>query len=170
MESRDGLTTRVLKKSNKKHSGKKSSLHTTTHASDKRLPCFYNDTSSGEDGEKVLAKWLSLSSKPLNPGPSANTVNDLSENSVNSLNTSDGNSIEKSSKTSLATDSGDAPQGTSGTSLQKNEARKLILSREASVGADDLACRSSDQPILTSNAYGSFSRTKSIRAIEEESK
>lgn len=152
----DALTIKGSKKSNKKPKGKKPSLQKAAYANGKMSQYFVYDTSSAEDGEEVLATWLSLNSKSINPSPAVRKVNDLTEISFNSLNTSNGASIEESSKiTSVVTDLGDVPQGSSGTSFRKNEATKLTSSHDTN-----------DQSNLTSNLSESLSTAKSIKANE----
>lgn len=150
----NALTTKGLKKSNKKPRGKKPSLQKASHANGKMATYFVYDTSSAEDGEEVLATWLSLNSKSINPSPVTRKGIDLTEISFNSPNTSNGISIEGSSKiTSGVTDLRDVPQGSSSTSFRKNESKKLTSSHDAN-----------DQSNLTSNPSESLSRAKSIKA------
>lgn len=182
LESSDELATRSLRKNDQKPKGQKNqyrlgssdksitrrlrksdekptpNLQIAAPASGKRSPCSVHDTSSAEDGEAVLATWLSLSSNMTSPRPTAKKVNGFLKSSSKSLNTSIGNSVEGSELTSLGTDHGNVSQGTS---FQSNKARELISNHDKSVDANDMACILKDQPNVTS---------KSIGATEEQGK
>lgn len=170
-ESNDTLPTRGWKTSYKVSSGKKPSLRTSAYAKDKSSPYIDHDSTSAEDGEEVLATWLSLDPKATNPYQTTEKLNGFSENSFNSLNTSDDISVGKSPEiTSSATGLGDVPCGLSSTSYQKNNASEIISSRNASVDTGDMAYCSNDQPNLTSNVSESLVTTKTIRGTKESGK
>lgn len=157
-----------LKKNDKKPNGKKPSLQTAAHTNGDTSPYFVYDTSSPEDGDEVLATWLSLKSKSISSSPTVKKMDGSSEISFNSLDTSIGIAIENSSKTtSLATDSADVAQGSSSTSFQKNKAKELISNYDAIFDDDDMACYSNDQLRLTSNVSESLSKAKSTEATKE---
>lgn len=168
LESSNALVMKILKKSDKMPTGKETSLQTTAHTKDEKTPHSDNETSHAEDGEKLLAAWLSLNAKKTNPYPNVEKVNGFSESSFNSLNMSDGISNENSSKIApFAADPRDVPQASSGTSIQKNNPRELIPSPDANIDADDMECCSNDQPDFTSNVSESASK---IRAAKEDCK
>lgn len=169
LESSNALVMKGLKKSGKMPAGKEMSLQTTAHTKDETTPHSDNETSRTEDGEKLLATWLSLNAKKMNTSyPNVKKVNGFSKSSFNSLNTSDGISNENPSKIApFATDPRDVPQASSGTSIQKNKAREIISSPDANVDADDMGWCLNDQSTFTSNVSESVSK---IRAAKEDCK
>lgn len=168
LESNDTLPTNGWKTSYKVSNGKKPSLRTSAYANDKTSPYIDHDSTSAEDGEEVLATWLSLDPKATNPYRTTEKLNGFSESLFNSLNTSDDISVGKSPEiTSSATDLGDVPCGLSSTSYQKNNVREIISSRNASVDTDGMAYCSNDQPNLTSNVSKSLVTTTAIRGTKE---
>lgn len=157
-----------LKKNDKMPSGKKPSLQNAAHTNGNSSPYFVYDTSSAEDGDEVLATWLSLNSKSISSSPTAKRMDGSSEISFNSLDTSIGIAIENSSKTtSLATDSGDVAQGSSSTSFHKHKARELNSNYDTNFD-DDMACYSNDQLRPTSNVSESISKAKPTKATKED--
>ena len=164
LESSNALVMKGLKKSGKMPTGKEISLQTNAHTKDETTPHSDDEKSRTEDGEKLLAAWLSLNAKKMNPYPNVEKVNGFSKSSFNSLNASDGISNEKSLKiASFATDPRDVPQASSGTNIQKNKAREIISSPDANVDADEMGCCSNDQPAITSNVSESVSRISAAK-------
>lgn len=155
---------KISEKSNEMVTGTEMRLQTTVRTKDETTPHSDDEMSRTEDGEKLLAAWLSLNAKKPNSYPNVEKVNGFSKSSFNSLKTSDGISNENFAKTArFATDPRDVTQASFGTTIQKEKARELISSPDANVDAADMGCCTNEQPAFTSNVSKSVCKVRAAK-------